>query len=125
MNDPLARSWTITRRTTGVAVLAMLGLVGVGTWPRWAFWRAPLDALTHHPDAAALTAWGRYVRAIQPDLHTADLEARLSAHLAQGYDQALIEDYALARHLRIHGWLVPETQTLAGLWLASVADRDR
>ena len=109
MSDPVGRSWAITRRTLGVTVLAALGLTAAETWPRWAFWRgsaSSLDALAGLPQAAALKALGR--------------QAQAGTTVPPGYADTLARRLeAEGRLVPIDGWLVPETQALAGLWLAS------
>jgi len=121
MSDPVGRSWAITRRTLGVTVLAALGLTAAETWPRWAFWRgsaSSLDALAGLPQAAALKALGRQAQAgtTVPPGYADTLARRLEA---EGYEAAVAQDRAEGRLVPIDGWLVPETQALAGLWLAS------
>ncbi len=121
MSDPVGRSWTVTRRTFGATVLGALGLAAVAAWPRWAFWRgsaSSLGALAGLPQAAALKALGRQAQASLKV--PADYADALAARLKdEGYDGAVARDRAEGRLLAIDGWLVPETQALAGLWLAS------
>ncbi|MCC6919818.1 MAG: hypothetical protein IT548_11480 [Alphaproteobacteria bacterium] len=121
MSDPVARAWAVTRRTFGATLLGALGLAAVETWPRWAFWRgaaSSLDALAGLPQAAALKALGRQAQAAMaiPAGYADTLAARLGD---EGYAGAVARDRAEGRLVSIDGWLVPETQALAGLWLAS------
>lgn len=119
MSDPVARSWRITRRALAAALVG--GAAGV-TWPRWAFWRpdtSALQALATRPDAAALRQLGLRLAATAPWPQD-ELIATLNASLARGgYDAAIAQDRASGALLAVDGWLVPETQALAGLWLAS------
>lgn len=122
MSDPIARSWRTTRRSLGASLLALAGLAAFETWPRWAFWQsgAGLADLTARPDSAPLRILGSRLLAGQP-LSKAEIESRLSPRLAEGgYDAALGRDRAAGALIAIDGWLVPETQALAGAWLASV-----
>lgn len=122
MSDPLARSWRVTRRTLGGGVLALLGLAAAQTWPRWAFWRgngSDLAGLASLPEAAALTALG--ARAGAGPL-SGEEAASLGARLKDGYPAAVARDRAEGRLIAVDGWLVPETQALAGRWLASAGN---
>lgn len=122
MSEPIARSWRITRRTLGASVLGAFGLAAVQTWPRWAFWSSngsELEALAALPQADALRALGsRLIRSPSPPNAVA---TSLLERLAGGYDSAVARDRAEGRLMAVDGWLVPETQALAGLWLASAA----
>jgi hypothetical protein len=121
MSDPVGRSWRLTRRTLGGTALALLGLGAAESWPRWAFWRgngSDLSALSGLPEAAALSALGARV----PGGPLSDDEAALlSARLKDGYAAAVAQDRAEGRLSTVDGWLLPETQALAGRWLASAA----
>jgi hypothetical protein len=122
MSDPVARSWQLTRRTLGGGALALLGLAAAETWPRWAFWRgngSDLSGLASLPEAAALKALG--ARAGAQALSDEEAAA-LGARLKDGYAAAVARDRAGGRLSSVDGWLVPETQALAGRWLASAGN---
>ena len=80
---------------------------------------ADLAALANRPDAADLHLLGERLRASAPR-PMGELEAALSASLERGgYDAALAADRKAGALTAIDGWFIPETQALAGLWLAS------
>ncbi len=123
MNDAVARSARITRRTLGVTALAALGWGAAETWPRWAFWQSgagtTVAALADLPQAPALKALGARVLAASPATR-AMLEAQLGPRLAEGgYDAAVARDNASGDLVAVDGWLVAQTTTLASAWLAS------
>lgn len=121
MSDPVARSWQVTRRSLAGLGLGLLGLGAAETWPRWAFWRGGdgLDSLASLPEAEALRALGKAV-VVPPSMPPDAVAAALRERLADGgYAAAVALDLAEGRLMAAEGWLVPETQALAGLWLAS------
>lgn len=117
MSDPVARSWRITRRAFGATALGLAGAAALALWPRGT--GGDLDALADRADAAELRILGERLRAATP-WPKEELEAALGASLARGgYDAALAEDRKAGALVPVDGWLIPETQALAGLWLAS------
>lgn len=121
MNDPVRRSACITRRTLGVTLASFAGFVTMPIWSRWMTQPGStgLGDLASRGDAAPLKVLGTRVLAAHPFSH-AELESRIGGRLAEiGYDAAIAEDRKTGALVAIDGWLVPETQALAGAWLAS------
>jgi hypothetical protein len=117
MSDPVARSWRITRRTLGAGLLGLAAAIGLNAWPRGK--EAELDALGARADASDLRIIGERLSATSP-WPKDEVEAALSARLASGgYDAAVARDRRSGALTAVEGWLIPETQALAALWLAS------
>lgn len=118
MSDPSARAWTVTRRSLGATFLAFAGLAAVRWWPA----ASSVDAvasLAAHSDAPALRVLGARMLAATQLTH-AEIQTRLGLRLAaSGYDAALAQDRSSGALVAVDGWMVPETEALAGAWLAS------
>lgn len=115
MSDPLARSRRITRRTFGVAALAVAGLVFARWRPSLVAAPTGIESLAGLPQAPALKALGA-----RPDAAAlGDVTARLTPKLADiSYANALARDRAAGAILVVDGWRLPETQVLAAVYLA-------